>query len=300
MKPRELPDVDSETPLSEIKIPDPRPELSPEDVSRRRKIAIRKRIKGYGTLLAILYVGIWYQPYEFDIIPRKLPNPNPRIDPDSKTLFSKGTKILIVTAHPDDSEFFIGGLLPQLKKSGAEMHQVICTDGDKGYYWIFTNADENRRVRREEATNAAAASNIQPPILLGYPDRFLHVKSDVIAGVTREIESFRPDYILAFDGDYPPRASHQDHRRSGDVAKIAAERTHIAKWLMLFSTNAPNYFVDISNNWEDQKKLLAIHKSQFYGKKLEGVENMVGYNAEKDGERGGFDMGEGFRCIKLR
>ena len=297
---RELPDVDPDTPLSEIVVPEPRKGLSEEERISRRRNAIRRRIKGYGFLFGLLYFGLWYQPYEFNIIPRKLPVPNPKVDPDSKTLFAKGTKILIVTAHPDDSEFFIGGLLPQLKKSGAEMHQVICTDGDKGYYWIFTDVEQNRRVRRQEAQTAATASNIESLKLLGYPDRFLHPKPDVIASVTQEIEQFKPDYILAFDGEYPPRASHQDHRRSGDVAKIAAEQTHVAKWLMLFSTVATNYIVDISQNWEDQKKLLAIHRSQFYGKKLEGVENMVGFSAEKDGERAGFDLGEGFRCIKLK
>lgn len=254
----------------------------------------------YGSFFALIYAFLWYQPYEIDIFPRRPPEPNPMVDPDSKQLFSKGTRVLIVTAHPDDSEFYIGGMLVKLARSGADLHQVICTDGDKGYYLFFTNAARNRIVRKEEASNAAKAWNAKSLVFLGYPDRFLHADGDVIDRIAAEIERVQPEYILTFDGDYPPRASHQDHRRCGDATMIAAKRTHVAKWIMMFQTIAPNYVVDISDLWDDQKKLLMIHKSQFYGKRLDGVENMISSIAEKDGALASFDMGEGLRCVKLQ
>ncbi len=281
-------------------IPEPRPKPTPEEKARRRKQAIKFRLWFYGTFFGLIYLALWYQPYEFDLVARKLPNPNPMVDPDTKKLYSRGTKILVVTAHPDDSEFFIGGMLSKLSRTGAEMHQVICTDGDKGYYWIFTDEERNRRVRRQEGRAAAAAWNAKSVEFLGYPDRFLHANDEVVGKIEEAIEKYRPEYILTFDGQYPPRASHQDHRRAGDATRIAAEHTHIAKWLMMFQTIAPNYVLDTTDLWEDQKKLLMIHKSQFYGKHLEGVENMVEAQAEKDGERAGFTLGEGLRCEKLR
>ena len=284
----------------EIIIPEPRAAPTAEEKARRRKRLIRFRLWFYGIFFGLIYGFLWIQPYEIDVFPRKPPVPNPRVDPDSKRLFAKGTKVLVVTAHPDDSEFFIGGLLTKLDRSGAELHQVICTDGDKGYYLFFTDAAKNRVVRRREATAAAAAWHAKSLQFLGYPDRFLHPNEDVIAKISEEIERVKPDYILAFDGQYPPRASHQDHRRSGDATKIAAERTHVAKWLLMFQTIAPNYVVDITDLWEDQKRLLTIHQSQFYGGHLEGVENMISYSAEKDGALIGVDMGEGLRCIKLK
>jgi len=284
----------------EIVIPEPIPAPTPEEKARRRKRRMKFRLWFYGTLITLIYGFLWYQPYEIDLVQRTPPIPNPMIDPDSKALFAKGTKVLVVTAHPDDSEFFIGGLLTKLSRSGAELHQVICTDGDKGYYLFLTNAAQNRIVRRQEATNAANAWHAISLVFLGYPDRFLHPNEDVIAKISAEIERIKPDYILTFDGKYPPRASHQDHRRAGDATRIAAERTHIAKWLMMFQTIAANYVVDISDLWEDQKKLLTIHKSQFYGKHLEGVENMISYSAEKDGALAGYEMGEGLHCVKLR
>ncbi len=281
-------------------VPDPIPSPTPEQKTIRRRRAFKRRVWFYSILLLVIYGFVWYQPYEVDWIPRKLPNPNPRVDPDSKKLFAKGTRILVITAHPDDSEFFIGGLLSRLAKSGAELHQTICTDGDKGYYFFFTDADKNRSERREEAEEAAHAWNAQSLQLLGYPDRWLHANDEVVTKLEDEIKRVKPEYILAFDGEYPPRASHQDHRRSGDAAKLAAEKTHIAKWLLLFSTNAANHFVNITDQWEDQKKLLQIHKSQFFGKHLQGVENMIEYSAEKDGDRAGFELAEGLRCISLQ
>ncbi len=285
---------------TEFEIPEPTPKPTPEELARRRKRRIKTRLWFYGSFFGLLYGFLWYQPYEIDVFPRKLPVPNPMVDPDTKRLFAKGVKVLVVTAHPDDSEFFIGGLLIKLARSGAELHQVICTDGDKGYYLFFTNAEQNRIVRRQEARAAARAWKAKSIEFLGYPDRFLHSNPDVIQRIADAIEQVRPEYILTFDGEYPPRASHQDHRRCGDATKIAAEQTHIAKWLMMFQTIAPNYVVDISDLWEDQKKLLMIHNSQFYGEHLEGVENMISYSAEKDGALTGYDMGEGLRCLKLQ
>src|ERR1700733_3899211 len=92
----------------ELQIPEPRPLPMPEEKARKRKRRIRFRLWFYGTFFGLIYLALWYQPYEIDIIPRKAPKPDPLIDPDSKTLFAKGTKVLVVTAHPDDSEFFIG------------------------------------------------------------------------------------------------------------------------------------------------------------------------------------------------
>jgi LmbE family N-acetylglucosaminyl deacetylase len=74
----------------------------------------------------------------------------------------------------------------------------------------------------------------------------------------------------------------------------------VGQWLMLFSTSAPNYVVDITDRWERKKELLAIHASQFSGERLEGVTNLVASRAEEDGDRIGVTHGEGFRCIPIR
>ncbi|MEZ0327068.1 MAG: PIG-L deacetylase family protein [Fimbriimonas sp.] len=239
-----------------------------------------------------------WQPWEFDFIERKPEQPLPRIDPDSKKLFGKGTRVLVITAHPDDSEFYIGGTLHLLGKS-AEIHQIICTDGDKGYYWFFADAKENRRVRRIEANAAKDAWHGRSLEFLGYPDGRLRVRDELVDRIAERIRALRPEYVLAFDGEFPPRLSHQDHRRAGDAALLAAKTAGVPLWLMMFSTNAANYYVDITDVWPDKEELLKIHASQFHGERLERVTNMVASSAEKDGEAANVTHAEGFRCIKL-
>ncbi|HKA28373.1 MAG TPA: PIG-L family deacetylase, partial [Candidatus Binatia bacterium] len=41
-------------------------------------------------------------------------------------------RVLVVTAHPDDSEFGAGGTIAKLVKDGCEVTYVIVTNGNKG------------------------------------------------------------------------------------------------------------------------------------------------------------------------
>jgi LmbE family N-acetylglucosaminyl deacetylase len=266
-------------------------------LKRRRR---RRRILVYGTLAALLW-GFWvYQPWEYDFIPRRLPHPNPKVDPDSARLFSPGTKVLVITAHPDDSEFYIGGTLSKLRDSGAEIWQVIITDGDKAYYGPLTNVAENRRIRHEEALAATRIWRGKNLVFLGYLDGRLKSSDRLVDRLRVEIQKFQPEYVLAFDFDYPPRMSHGDHRQAGQAVALAVEQATSVRWLMRFSTIAANYVVDISDYWDQKKELLKVHKSQFHDERLERVTNMVEDNAINDGEMIGATYGEGFRCTRLK
>lgn len=251
----------------------------------------------YGSIFGILY-GIWiWTPWEYDFI--QPPKPSmARIDPDSKRLFSKGTKVMVVTAHPDDAEFYLGGTLTKLGKVGADIQLVVCTDGDKGYY-PFEDWQGNSRTRRAEQSAAAAKWSGRPPIFFGFPDGRLEVSEPVVRAIEREIDAFQPDYVLCFDGYYPTRLSHRDHRRSGRAAEIALKRAGISLFLCRYSTVAPNWFSDIEDYWDAKSELLAIHKSQFYGAKLEGIRSRVYDNAEREGQLGGMGLAEAMRVEHL-
>jgi LmbE family N-acetylglucosaminyl deacetylase len=262
------------------------------------KRSTRRRIVVYGGLVAAIWGLYVYQPWEFELIDSKPPT-LAKIDPDSSRLFSKGVKVLIVTAHPDDSEFYIGGLLARLAGTGAELHQIICTDGDKGYY-LWEDSSKNRKTRREEALAAARAWNGKTLEFLGYKDGRLSAGDNVVNDLATRIAALDPDYIFCFDPEYPPRARHKDHRIAGVATVAAARRAGTGAWLMMFATRAPNYGADISDFWDDQKKLLTIHKSQFYGERLQRVTNMIEDRAVADGEWIDRTYGEGFRCVKVK
>ncbi len=245
--------------------------------------------------------GFWnWQPWEYDIIRRPVPHPNPRVDPDSKRLFSPGTRVMIVTAHPDDSEFYVGGTLARLQESGAEIWQVILTDGDKAYYGPLTDAAKNRVERRQEAIDAAKSWGGKNLVILGYPDGRLKTSAELVTRLREEFAKFKPEYVLAFDFDYPPRFSHKDHRISGQAVAEALDDAPSVEWLMRFSTSQPNYIADISEFWDRKAEMLKIHKSQFYGERLTRVTNMVQDRAVEDGEAIESTYGEGFRVQKLK
>lgn len=247
-------------------------------------------------VLAGLYV---YQPQRYDFVSRQLPQHNPWTDPDSAKLFHSGTKILIVTAHPDDAEFYIGGLLTLLGASGAQMTIVVCTDGDKGYY-PFEDWKRNRRVRQQEQRDAANIWNAQSVEFLSYPDGRLFANPDVVERIADVIRRVQPEYVLAFDTEYPPRLSHRDHRNAGEAAERAVQQTGVAKWLLRFSTIAPNFAVDVTSQWAAKRELLAIHKSQFSGAKLPRIEGIVQHSAEQYGSLLHVRYAEGLRCTRLR
>lgn len=272
---------------------------TPEERELRKQHNRYRRTCVYGGLFLALWGFIQWQPWEYDLIRRKPPQPHSMIDPDSARLFAPGTRVVVVTAHPDDSEFYIGGTLLKLAEAGAELYHIVVTDGDKGYYF-WEDADKNRRIRRAEQIEASSTWRAREVIFMKYPDGRLRVSDRLVEKLTEQLIRLKPDYVLSFDGDYPPRMSHQDHRRSGDAIEKAIRDVPSARWLLRFSTSAPNYVVEMEKYWERKKALLAVHKSQFFGERLIRVTNMVASRGEEDGELIEANMGEGFRCTKLR
>jgi LmbE family N-acetylglucosaminyl deacetylase len=276
-----------------------KPLLTEEQYLQRKRKHRNRRIVVYGSLVAVFYAAFLWIPWNLDIVEKKPAQPLPAVDPDSAKLFAKGTRILLVTAHPDDSEFYIGGTLLKLSKS-ANVDQVICTDGDKSFYWIFTNVEENRRVRHQEATQANQTWKGHSLTFLGYPDGRLRDNDELENRILAKIREIQPDYIMSFDPEYPPRVSHSDHRRAGEATLAAARKAGIGQWLMMFSTNAPNYISDVTEVWDARLKLLGIHKSQWTGQRLERVSNMISEHAiDEAGLAKDAQYGEGFRCVRI-
>src|SRR5947208_3211563 len=85
-----------------------------------------------GALLGLTTLYRW-QPQKLDFLPRRRPCSHPWTDPDSARLFSPGTDIVIVTAHPDDTALYIPELLTRLGASGAEISLLVATGGDSAH-----------------------------------------------------------------------------------------------------------------------------------------------------------------------
>lgn len=260
------------------------------------KRAVRRRIYFYGGFLTVTLGFYFYQPVRIDLFPKAVPYPNPPVDPDSKGLFTKGATVGILTAHPDDSEYYAGALLAKLHKTGAKVILVALTDGDKGFYpWV--DAAANRKVRRAEQSEAARQWGAEAVRFLGFPDGRLRENDETIHAATEALAGV--DWVVSFDGDYPPKVAHNDHRTAGLIAEKAARGAH-AKWLVRFATHAPNGTFDLSGFDLEHHKLIDVHRSQFSGEKEANVWGTIFETGIEDGERIGKEYGLSFRASSLR
>ena len=80
-------------------------------------------------------------------------------------------RVLAVYAHPDDPDVSCGGTLARWAGAGAEVHVLICTNGDKGTTDPDVDPDVLARHGAGEAAEAAEAPRASTgQHFLGYPD----------------------------------------------------------------------------------------------------------------------------------
>ena len=80
----------------------------------------------------------------------------------------KFERAMVITAHPDDSEFGAGGTIAKLVQDGCEVTYVIATNGDKGSSDRSMTSERLASIRAEEQGNAARALGVAHVEFLGY------------------------------------------------------------------------------------------------------------------------------------
>src|SRR5215510_828996 len=108
-------------------------------------------------------------------------------------------RVLVVTAHPDDSEFGAGGTVAKLVKEGAEVTYVIVTNGNKGSGDRSMTPERLSAIRADEQRNAARTLGVARVEFLGYPDGEVEDTRELRRDVTREIRHWRPDLVIAMN-----------------------------------------------------------------------------------------------------
>ena len=259
------------------------------------KRALRRRLLFYGIVLGTVGGFYLFQPVRIDLFPRPVPVPNPAVDPDAKGLFAKGARVGLLTAHPDDAEYYAGGLLARLRKTGAKVTLVVMTDGDKGFY-PWEDAAANRRVRRAEQLAAGRAWGAESVAFLGFPDGRLRENDEAVERASALLAGV--DWLVSFDGDYPPKVAHGDHTTAGRIAERVARAIH-ARWLLRFASHAPNATLDLSGFDLAHRALLDVHRSQFSGEKEAAVWGTIFESGLADGERIGKEYGLAIRASPL-
>jgi len=123
-------------------------------------------------------------------------------------------RILIIGAHPDDPEWYAGGVATMYVQQGHRVKMVSLTNGDAGHYEMYGPPLAKRR--RQEAAAAGASLGVEYEVLDNH-DAGLLPTLEVREQVVRIMREFKPDLMLT----HRPWDYHADHRYTAQVVQDA-------------------------------------------------------------------------------
>ncbi len=206
---------------------------------------------------------------------------------------SEVSRILVITAHPDDVDFGAAGTVARWTEAGTEVSYCIVTDGAAGGSDHSISRPEMAALRQAEQTAAAKQVGVHELRFLGYPDGRLEATLGLRKDLARVIRQVRPDRLLcpSPERNYArPGVSHPDHRAAGSAALDAVypdARNPFAfpelladegldAWkvreVWLSGSPVPNHYVDITEVFGRKIAALQAHASQTgHMENLEGM-----------------------------
>lgn len=223
-------------------------------------------------------------------------------------------KVLVVAAHPDDEVLGCGGTLAKHADSGDEVHVLIVAEG--------ATSREKKRDRPkvfEELSGLVNSAKLAGRILgvtgvelLNLPDNRLDSldRLDLIKCVEHHIDLLKPQTVYVHHaGDV-----NVDHRRLHEAVVTACrpvpgqpverllsfEVASSSEWQPPGSAPAfqPNWFVDISDQWQRKREALAAYTSEMrpwpHARSLEALEHLARWR----GAQVGVEAAEAFCLLR--
>jgi LmbE family N-acetylglucosaminyl deacetylase len=227
-------------------------------------------------------------------------------------------EILVVLAHPDDPEFFLGGSISRWIAAGHHVRYVLLTKGDKGSKDPDLSAHDVAQIRIEEQHAAAKFLGVDSIDFLDYEDGYLVPDLEMRKHIVRFIRMYQPNILVTCDPSnlFPNQQyiNHPDHRNAGQVVidavfpaagnrfffpELLSEgyQPHEVEEVWMSLTTLPDVSLDVTEFWDHKIMALKMHASQigdpraFEKRMLERVNN---------GKDEAFKVEEHFRRIKFR
>ncbi len=229
-------------------------------------------------------------------------------------------RVMAIFAHPDDPEFFSGGLLAKWAAEGRPIVYVLATSGDKGSDDPEMTSEHLIVIREAEQRAAAACFGVQQVIFLRYPDGELEHTLRLRRDLTRLIRQIRPDIVLTNDPHTlwtrTGGINHPDHRAIGEAALAAVypsardRLTFIELWrdeglephkvrqVYLAGTLDPNRKVNITAYLDRKIEAISQHRSQV--KDIEALTKRLRESSDPDFEGDSPLYTESYRVLTLR
>ena len=223
-------------------------------------------------------------------------------------------QILVVAAHPDDEVLGCGGAIARHADSGDQVQVLIVAEGSTS-----RQQERDRAQVRDELSALAKAAQTAGSILgaagvelLDLPDNRLDSldRLDLVKRIEQCVECHQPDCVYVHHaGDV-----NVDHRRLHEAVVTACRPTpgHVVKRLLSFEVASstewqvpgaapafqPNWFVDISAQWERKRDALEAYASEMrswpHARSLEAVEHLARWR----GAQVGVDAAEAFCLLR--
>ncbi len=227
-------------------------------------------------------------------------------------------KVLVITPHPDDADFWCSGTVAKWLGDGATVRYVLCTDGGKGTTDPNISSAELSKIREQEQADAVEALGVQELVLLHHPDGSLEDSDEFRRELVRQIRQVQPDVVLCPEPYRKNLAWHRDHRIAGQVAldavfPCARDHLHFVElWrdeglephktptILFWGTENADTKIDISGSLEIKFKAVAAHKSQMEGRNPKEIENYVRQRAKVEEGGSGMEYIEEFRKVTFR
>jgi LmbE family N-acetylglucosaminyl deacetylase len=227
----------------------------------------------------------------------------------------KPVDILLIAAHPDDTEFGAGGSIARWIKEGKKIAYVICTNGNKGSSDPNMNPEVLAKTREQEELAAARLLGVSDVIFLGHPDQSLEDTPEFRKEIVREIRRFKPATVGTSDL-YRRYIWHRDHRIIGRVVMdavfpfardfhaypdLAAEgfEPHKVTEVLLWGAEDINHRIDITDYFETKLAAVACHKSQVGGEISPEMRERLRGRAVAEAEGADFQLGEAFHRVEI-
>ena len=231
-------------------------------------------------------------------------------------MFDRPERAMLVIPHPDDAEGGVGGTVAKWVAEGTEVVFVLCTNGDKGTSDPEMTTEKLGAIREKEQAAAAECLGVKEVIYLRYGDGELDDTAKFRGELVRAIRKHRPDVVFCTDPFRQTFYLHRDHRISGQVTLDAVFpyardflhynehiqeglETHKVGDILMWGTEHPDTFIDITDTIDNKINALKKHASQVAGSGRD-VDRFVKVNALNQGQMANMPYAEGFKRIRFR
>jgi LmbE family N-acetylglucosaminyl deacetylase len=196
----------------------------------------------------------------------------------------KVERVLVVIAHPDDAEFWLGGTIADWTDQGVAVTYCVLTDGEGGGFDPTVPREDIPRIRRAEQRAAAQTLGVTSVRFLGLREgELLSSDPELRQSLVRMIRQVRPQVVVTWSPEWNWdrfRSCHPDHRATGEITLNAIypeagnpfahmdlrDEEGLDAWTVqqvwLINSPHPDHYVDITETFDRKIEAVRAHHSQ--------------------------------------